>query len=492
MNIRQTRAIGTNKYFTLAVLLICFFVLGSGCTQKTQPAQTDSQAESGSAAAGGDGAALQNNDAKPNPEQAESGGPAADANGAVPQNNDAKPNPEQAESGDTLADTAGSEQADGNGDENLPDDMPIPLPLAEKQETVESVQLGDDGSDILRSPKAIREQIEKDVKELPAISMDDILKAGDSDKQHQYILEHLKKNPCQANSEDFAISSDDNPMLFQTKLEQARYKELYDRLYEKHLKEKSCEGKRELTEWGGLLLSGAPEKDLATGKIDFPKSKSCSNGEYKDMNHLLDINPWIYVREFDGKMESIVAGLIWSNKFINREKFPNDFSMDSNLILGIDDKISKGENLTYKDHGTLAFAASSAAYVDEILENILRGSELHVVYGRFIPVDGKYYYILSFRTYSLTDMRKDCPFLNNYITHQYDSGSRTLRPLELRLKKAKSNSQPRRVPVDSIDDKKVDDKKVDDKKVDDKKIDDKKVDDKKAKRPAESNIDLPF
>ena len=104
--------------------------------------------------------------------------------------------------------------------------------------------------------------------------------------------------------------------------------------------------------------------------------------------------------------------------------------MDSNLIIGIDKKIAKGENLIFSLEGVLPFATTGGAHVDEILENILHGNEFHVVYGRFIPLNQKNYYVLSFRTYSLSDMRKKCNFLDEARTSKYQGGSELLGPIE--------------------------------------------------------------
>ena len=198
---------------------------------------------------------------------------------------------------------------------------------------------------LLSSPQAIREQIEKDIEAMPVLGMDDILSSKDPNKS---LLDHLKNNPCQENSEDFVISSCGDLKIFQEKLQKLNYKTLYKILYNKHIKTKGCKGQRTFTRFGVYNFSGDLLRDVVTGEVDFPKRYSCANGAYEDMTHLLDINLWVSVAEFAGKLDNIVMGVIWSNFFLDRNKYLKDFSMDSNLIIGIDDKISKGENLIFK------------------------------------------------------------------------------------------------------------------------------------------------
>ncbi len=287
-----------------------------------------------------------------------------------------------------------------------------------------------DDEDRMGVPRYIRAQLVKDFKKMHIIEIDKILNQKDPDKMERYLLNALSKNSCQSNSEDFVISSDDNLVMFQTKLEQIHYKILYDKIYDKHLKNKSCKGKRSFTPWGIAEITLGKREDPLTKETITLKSLTCANSGYKDMNHLLDINLWVRIQLYGGHIDSASAALMWSHFYMERMKFLRDFSMDSNLIIGIDKKIAKGENLIFSLEGVLPFATTGGAHVDEILENILHGNEFHVVYGRFIPLNQKNYYVLSFRTYSLSDMRKKCNFLNEAKTSKYQDGSESLGPIE--------------------------------------------------------------
>ena len=273
----------------------------------------------------------------------------------------------------------------------------------------------------------IHKHILMDINSMPIVEIDDVLKLGDSEQMYAYILEKLQKNSCKTNAEDFVIASNDNLLMFQTKLEQIGYKKLFDVMYDKHLNTKSCKGKKKFTTWDRVDMTTS-DKDPETGEKIPSRGLMCDNGNFKDYDHMQDISLFTHVRLIDGKLAFKNVTLTWSH-FFSHYKYLEGYNMDPNMIIAIDDKVTRGENLLYNLAGEIPLGTSTEEKRDDLVEAIFKGKLFHIVYGRYIPDDGRHYLVLSFRTYSLSDMRKACPAMNKYPFSTPYTFSGTLRPI---------------------------------------------------------------
>ena len=258
----------------------------------------------------------------------------------------------------------------------------------------------------------IHKHILMDINSMPIVEIDDVLKQGSSEQMYAYILEKLQNNSCKTNAEDFVIASNENLLMFQTKLEQIGYKKLFDVMYDKHLNAKNCKGNKKFTAWGSVDMTTS-DKDPETGEKIPSRGLMCDNGNFKDYDHMQDISLFTHIRLIDGKLAFKNVTLTWSH-FFSHYKYLEGYDMDPNMLIAIDGKVTRGENLLYNLAGTLPLGTSTEEKRDDLVEAIFKGKVFHIVYGRYIPDDGRLYLVLSFRTYSLSDMRKACPAMNKY------------------------------------------------------------------------------
>ena len=288
-----------------------------------------------------------------------------------------------------------------------------------------------DEEEKLGLPRLVRGNLMLRIQKQKSVKLENILKLNDADKMHDALLQSLEKNSCKTDSEDFIISSDNNIMMLQTKLEEMNYQDLFDAIYEKHLNGNTCKGNARFTRWSVMDILGLTHVDPETNEKYRTRVLSCHNGSYKNYNNLLDINLLFQVVLKGDKTQAVLVFLMWSEAFLDKLKHYEDYEMDPHLIFGIDSKKTSADNLIFTYEGALLIANNALDYKDILIDAMLQGEKIHLVYGKYIPdtKTDKLYFILSFRTYSLTEMRKTCSFLENYRSKDSTALPDDLRPV---------------------------------------------------------------
>ena len=288
-----------------------------------------------------------------------------------------------------------------------------------------------DEEEKLSLPRMVRGNLIKQIRSKHNVKLEDILKLDNYEKMHDELLQRLEKHSCKANSEDFIISSEDNLMMFQTKLNQLNYQDLFNAMYEKHLNGNTCKGNAKMTKWSVMDILGPKLTDPETNQKYRLRVLTCHNGSYNNYNNLLDINLMLQAVLHDEHTEALLFLLMWSEMFMGKLKHYEDYEMDPHLIFGIDSKKTIADNLLFTFEGVLRIAGNAQGYEDILIEAMMQGNEIHLVYGKYIPDTQKniLYFVLSFKTYSLTEMKKTCSFLENYRAKTITSIPDDLRPI---------------------------------------------------------------
>ena len=318
-------------------------------------------------------------------------------------------------------------------------------PIVYEEDDYEDFDLEDyDEEERLSLPMLIRKEVLDEINSKKIVPIGTVLQLNDPDKMEQSILKSLKNNDCQTNSEDFVISSNDKFTVFQRQLSQIHYTVLYDAIYQKHLNNNSCKGNKVFTEWRMSSPDESTITDPETNELRSVISVYCDNGTFKDKNNYLDINLSTVVNyRIDKILHSFQATLNWSDFNDTHFKYLNGFEMDSHMRVGVDSKMASGENLIFDTLGALPFAVSTEHSRDGLMEAIRQGDNIHIAYGRFIfTKEDNNYFVLSFRTYSLKEMRENCPFLTKYHFHQDAPVPEVFSPI---ISPFKSKDDPNRI-----------------------------------------------
>lgn len=247
-----------------------------------------------------------------------------------------------------------------------------------------------------------RDTIMAEIRNKPMTHLDFKSAMANPEKTKNYILEALENNIDRANSEDFIISIDDNLNHLQELLNAIDYKELFMAM------KKKPKG-REITKmavWREMIVDKSKAPNVDSDYL-------CVNDQFYEGNSVLDPS-LLLLADKKQRPKHIDSWIIWGSSSNHNVRFYSDFVLDSPVYIWVDNKLFKRTPQNNNPNGTVLLAKHIGNDNQELNENIIRGYKMDIIYGRLIPDEGKCYFVLSYRQFSLYDMRNRCHALEKY------------------------------------------------------------------------------
>ena len=223
------------------------------------------------------------------------------------------------------------------------------------------------------------------------------------EKTQKTILEALQNNPGKKNSEDFIISINGNLNQLQNVLNSIDYKKLYLLMKNKPK--------------GNETIKMAVWREMSVDKSKVPNADAdylCVNDQFYEGNSVLDPSLLLMANQDHNKLDHFDSWLIWGSSNHKNVRYYPGFVIDEPIYIWIDDKQFRRTPVEDNPNGTIQLAKHIGNDNRELTETILRGNKMDMIYGRLIPNGNNWYFVLSYRQFSLYDMRNRCHAIDNY------------------------------------------------------------------------------
>ena len=245
------------------------------------------------------------------------------------------------------------------------------------------------------------------------------LNAIDTKSNPENVLDDLtaklvENKNCYENSEDFVIRTENDLETFQTALKEINYKKLFKSLADKHTNGGVCKNTKPTAAWLSSSIAGT-QMNPRTNQRERNHVLYCSNEVFYTNNSLLDINLEYYYSIFEvSGNKSMFVSLGWETGDVGLYRFfePYD-TMDSYVLMGFDGLL-KAADLPTQEYGKKVLLLSKYEENLSLLDSLMQSDDFKVVYGRYVKSDdGGYYFVISYRKYTLKEMHEKCPFVKN-------------------------------------------------------------------------------
>ena len=227
------------------------------------------------------------------------------------------------------------------------------------------------------------------------------------------LIANLKDNKdCYENSEDFILWFEKDLKTFQKNLKKINYKQLYQAMADKHTNGNTCTNTKPTASW----MKGFMPSHTVNPKTNLKEeheSLFCFNNVLYTDNSLLDANLEIYYsiwKETDTR--SMFAGLSWNTGgFTSYRFFEPEDAMDSYAMTNLTGSFTSSYVENTED-GRQVLLKSKYENHRPWIYKLLNSDDFQVIYGRFVKNnENGYYFVLSYRKYTLKEMHERCPFV---------------------------------------------------------------------------------
>ncbi|MBO4350204.1 MAG: hypothetical protein J6A01_04555 [Proteobacteria bacterium] len=240
------------------------------------------------------------------------------------------------------------------------------------------------------------------------------LRRNPEDILNDLITKLVDNKNCYDNSEDFVIQMDGDLNSFQNALKKIDYQKLYKALANKHTVGGVCKKTRSTASWLDSTITGT-QVSPKSNKKERHSTRYSSNETFYTDNNLLDINLAFYYSIFEeSDYRAMFVSLGWETGCVGHYRFFElDDTMDPYVMMAFAGRLTYADVQT-SDHGSKILLQSKHKPHRPWLDSLMQADEFQLVYGRYVKnnEDG-YYYVISYRKYSLTEMHERCPFVKD-------------------------------------------------------------------------------